>query len=225
MANLYIIPASFFGYQSFSYDAILELAFAIITLIVAIYAFKVYKLSQEKQSKLFGIAFLFISASYFIWSIINFGILEKFENSIPNYVNISNINALITIGVYIHILLFITGLVTLAYMTFKIKSPKIYSLLLILTLISLSFSSNVIFLFYLLSSLLLIYIVLHYLINYINHKQARTLLVLIAFIFILFSTIHFIFSVNHALYYIIGHFVELVAYFLILINLILVIKK
>lgn len=225
MANLYIIPSWFFGYQSFSYDAILELIFAIITLIVSIYAFKVYRLSQERQSKLFGIAFSFISASYFIWSIINFNILERIEHSIPTYVNISNINNLITIGVYIHILLFITGLTTLAYMTLKIKSPKMYSLLLIITLVSLSFNSNVIFLFYLLSSILLIYIVLHYLTNYINHKQARTLLVLIAFILILFSTIHFIFSVNHALYYIIGHFIELIAYLLILTNLILVTKK
>ena len=225
MVNIYLIPSWFFGYQSFSYDAIIELAFAIITLIVSIYAFKVYKLSQQRQSKLFGIAFSFISASYFIWSIINFNILERAEDTIPTYINVSNINALITIGVYIHILLFMTGLITFTYMTLKFKSAKTYSLLLLITLISLFFSSNVLYLFYVLSSILLIYVVIHYFRNYIEHKQAKTLLVLIAFILILFGSIHFLFSVNHAIYYIISHFLELIAYLLILTNLILVIKK
>ena len=61
MAGLYIIPEWFLGY-----DIALNLLFGIITLIVSLYAFKIYRLSSLKQSKLFGISFSFISISYFV---------------------------------------------------------------------------------------------------------------------------------------------------------------
>ena len=67
MANLFLIPKWFFGY-----GVAFELIFAIITLAVALYSFKVYKLSNQNQPKLFGIAFLFFSISYFIQSILLF---------------------------------------------------------------------------------------------------------------------------------------------------------
>lgn len=205
-----LVPKWFFGY-----DIALELALAVITLIVSLYAFKIYKLSEQRQSKLFGIAFLFFSISYFIQSFLN----------ICRIIKINNINIVNSIGVYTHINFFIIGLVTLTYMTLKIKSMKTYSLLLITMLLSLLFSANKIYLFYLLSSILLIYIIIHYFINYLKNKKPKALLVLIAFAFLLFGNIHFIFSINYGLYYVIGHFLELIAYLLILIDLILVVRK
>jgi len=220
MANLYMVPNWFLGY-----DLILELAFAIISLIVSIYSFKIYRLSEQTQSKLFGIAFLFISISYFIQSFLNFTIISKLNENIRIILKIISVNVLNTIGIYAHILFFITGLITLTYMTLKIKSAKTYSLLFITIILSLVFSSNKLYLFYLLSSILLIYILIHYLTNYLKNKQSKTLLVLAAFAFLLFGSIHFIFAVNHSLYYVIGHSLELIAYLLILINLILVVRK
>nr|MCK4929463.1 hypothetical protein [Nanoarchaeota archaeon] len=220
MVHLPIVPEWFLGY-----DIILELAFAIITLIVSIYAFKIYKLSGQRQSKFFGIAFLFISIAYFIQSFLNFVILSKLNENICRGLKIASVNFLNSIGIYAYIIFFGIGLITLTYMTLRIKSAKIYSLLLIIILLSFLSSSNTLYLFYLLSSVLLIYIFIHYLMNYLKNKQAKTLLVLVAFAFLLFGSIHFIFSVNHGLYYVIGHFLELIAYLFILINLILVVKK
>lgn len=220
MVHLPFVPEWFFGY-----DVLLELAFAVITLIVSFYAFKIYKLSGQRQSKLFGTAFLFISVSYFVQSFLNFLIISKLNENICATFKINSIHFFNTLGVYTHIILFGIGLVTLTYMTLRIKNVKTYSLLLIITILSLLLSSNTLYLFYLLSSVLLIYIFVHYLTNYLNNKQSKTLLVLIAFAMLLFGHIHFIFSLNHGLYYVIGHFLELVAYLLILINLILVVKK
>ena len=220
MVHLPIVPEWFFGY-----DIFLELAFAIITLVVSFYAFKIYKLSGQRQSKLFGTAFLFISISYFIQSFLNFFRISVLDENICEALKIVSVNFLNTTGIYTHIIFFGIGLITLTYMTLRIKNAKTYSLLAILFLLSILFSSNTLFLFYLLSSILLIYIVTHYLINYLKNKQTKTLLVLVAFAFLLFGSIHFIFSVNHGLYYVIGHFLELIAYLLILINLILVVKK
>jgi hypothetical protein len=220
MTNLPFIPNWFFGY-----DILLELTFAIITLIVTLFAFKIYKLTRQRQPKLFAISFLFISLSYFVRSFVNFAIVMKLNENICQALKIVNVNTWDTFGVYVYIILFMIGLITLTYMTCKIASPKMYLLLLSLTIFSLLLSTNALSLYYVMSSILLIFIVIHYFKNYVKRKQAKTLLVLIAFVFLFFGNVHFIFSVNHGLFYIIGHFLELGAYSLILTNLILVIKK
>ena len=72
MVNLSFIPSWFFGY-----GVILELAFAVITLAVSLYSFKIYRMSDQEQSRLFGISFLLFSISYFIQSALNFAILSE----------------------------------------------------------------------------------------------------------------------------------------------------
>jgi hypothetical protein len=218
MHYVYLVPSWFIGF-----DIIMELMFAVICLVVAAYAFKVYRLSGQRQPKLFGISFLFISASYFVQSILNslivFEINERVEESFDISVGVLN-----GAGLYLHILLFMAGLLTLAYMTLHIKSVKAYSLLITLLLLPLVFSQNRLYLFYILSSLLLIFILMHYAINYWSNRQKKTLLVLVAFMFLLVGSIHFVLAVNHAVFYVIGHVLGLVAYLLILSNLILVVK-
>lgn len=220
MGNIYLVPSWFFGY-----DIVFELAFAIITLVVSIFAFRIYKLTDQRQSSLFGISFLFISISYFIQSFLNFAIISRLNEGICRVMNISSVNILNNIGIYANMFFFISGLLTLTFMTLKERSMKSYSLVVVLILLSLVFGSFKLHLFYLLASILLIYISVHYFWNYIRNRQLKTLIVFIAFIFLLSSTVHFIFSVNHSAYYVLGHFLELVAYLLILINLILVVKK
>jgi len=220
MVNIHSIPAWFFGY-----DILLEIAFALISLTVALYAFKMYKLSDQESSKLFGFAFLFISISYFIQSFLNFAILSKLNENICTLMKVQSVDSFNVIGIYVHMIFFIIGLVTLAYMTFNLKNKKLYSILLILAILPILFSVNQLYVFYMISSLLLAYILIHYTSNYLGNRQTKTMMVLIAFLFLLFSNLHFIFSVNHSLYYVIGHFLELIAYSLILLNLILVFKN
>jgi len=220
MVHLNLIPSWFLGYNIF-----FEFLFAIITLVVGIYAFKLYSISEQKQSKLFGIAFLFISTHYFIQSFLNASILFKLGENICTIMKIQGIELLNIYGIYSHMFFFMLGLITLTYMTLKIQDKKIYSLLLIIPFLSILFSTNKIYLFYLFSSIYLIYISAYYFKNYLENKKIKTLLVLVAFLFLLFGNIHFIFSINHGAYYIIGHFLEFVAYSLILINLLLILKN
>ncbi|MFH1500811.1 MAG: hypothetical protein ABIE22_02590 [archaeon] len=220
MVNLYVAPEWFFGY-----DFALEFIFAVVTLIVGIYAFKIYKLSNQRQSKLFGISFIFFSIAYFIQSLLNIGVISILEERVVNVNQINLLNAIGFWSIYVHIFLFLVGLVTLTYMTLKVRSAKVYTLILIISILSLIFSFNDIYLFYVLASLFLVFITLHYASNFARHKQKKTLLVLVAFIFLLVGNIHFIFVVNHALFYALGHILELVAYVLILINLIIVWKN
>jgi hypothetical protein len=220
MANLYLIPPWFYGY-----DAILELTFAIVTLVVCVFAFKIYNLSEQRQSKLFGFSFLFISLAYFLQSIVNFIIFTKLSQSINKFVIFSHFNLLNLIGIYGYVFFFMLGLITLTYMTLKIKSIKVYSLLFITLMTALFFTDERLYLFYVLSSILIAYVTWFYLTNYMNNKKLKTFLVLIAFVFLLVATINFTFSINNAQSYVLGHISKFIAYILILISLILIFRK
>jgi len=217
---MYSSPDWFFGYSIF-----MELFFMLIILAVSYYSLKVYKLTGQRQAKLFSLAFLFIAAAYLVQSLFSLSIIYSLNQVVSDALRIIGVNTFNMTIFFLRSTFFLSGLVTLTYMTFKESSKKAYSLILILVFFSMILSWNRAYTFYLFSSIFLIYIASYYLVNYLKKKRLNTLLVLIAFIFLLFGSIHFIFSVNHALFYVIGHFLELIAYILILINLILVIKK
>jgi hypothetical protein len=212
------MPGWFLGY-----DVALHLAFAIITLIVSIFAFKIYRLSGQRQPKLFATAFFFISMAYLLNAIMHFLMLSKLNDNVCSAFKIASVALLELIGAYFYIVLFSTGLVTLAYMTLRVRSAKVYSLLLITVLISFFFTPEPLNLYHLLSSLLLVYIIIHYLINFLSKRKTNALLMLAAFALLFLGNFHFIFSITESEgYYVIAHFFDLIAYLLILLNLILV---
>jgi len=219
MMNYAIVPHWFAGYNS-----ILEMLFFAITLLVGAYALKIYQLSGQRQHKLFGISFLLISASYLIQSVLNF--LSSYSMAGGcNMQTMSSMHTLNIMGIYAHILFFIIGLVTLAYMSLRIKDLKAYFLFAAIAVGTLLASSNKLYFFYVISSILLIYISFFYLRNYLQTKKTNSLIVFIGFLFLLFAKIHFIFSVDHGAFYVVGHLLEFVAYTLILMNLVTVIKR
>ncbi len=218
MVNLYLIPEWFFGY-----NIILGLIFTLITLGVGIYALKIYNLSGQKQSKNFGIGFLLISIAYFIQTLLNIILFSKIH--INKVVSLSTFNLLSNIGMYAYILFFIAGLITLVYVTLGINSFRVYSLLMILLIGSLIMVPFKLGIFHIFSSILLVYIVGYYFMNYLKNRHGKNLIVLIAFTFLFLSNINLIFSINNGLYYVAGDILSFAAYLLILVNLILIARK
>src|SRR3989338_6741436 len=123
---LYCSPRWFYGY-----DIILEIVFAIITFAVAMYSFRIYRLSGQRDSRLFGTSFLLISVSYSLWAILNGFAVSQLESA-RTILEIERANIWRYFGAYAHIFFFLGGLTTIAYMTFKDKSAKLYSLLVLL---------------------------------------------------------------------------------------------
>ena len=151
MTNFMIVPPWFLGY-----NIILEAIFALVTLIVSRYAFKIHRLTEQRQLRLFGTAFLAISISYFIQSFLNLAILSNLTEKICHMVKAENINTLNLIGIYTYVIFFSFGLLMLFYMTLKIKDIRIFSFLLIVVLSAIFVSINVLFMFYLISSIILL---------------------------------------------------------------------
>jgi hypothetical protein len=217
MVFIYLSPAWFYGY-----DIALEGLFTIVSFVVALFAFKIYKETSERSVKLFGTAFLLIAVSYTIQTVLNLFIFIRTSQSLNEFMHISSLHVIHNLGMITHILFMTIGLVVLAYMTFKICNSRVFWLLLVLALAGIFLSLTPLFSFYLFSSILLIFISGHFLKTFWRKKQPKTLLVAVAFLLLLFGSIHFFISENHRTLYAVGHILELCAYILIMVNLYLV---
>ncbi|MEK6873584.1 MAG: hypothetical protein AABW91_01970 [Nanoarchaeota archaeon] len=218
MASLYYIPNWFF-----TTSIIFEIIFAVVTGLVAILSFKVYNLCKQREFQLFGLGFTFISLSYIIWSLINLFLLDQLNEALK-VLSFNEFVSLGALGIYFYMLLFIVGLVTLNYTTLKEKNKSIYIIILLTSLVAIITSFNKGFTFQILSSILLAFLLIHFANQVKRNKNAKSLLVFIAFLSLLVSHIIFIFSTSQYVYYVAGHIFELIAYMLILARLYLIIK-
>lgn len=220
MVLVSLSPSWFYGY-----DIVLELFFAIISIMVTILAFKIYKKTSQKNVTLFGTSFLFIGVSYIIQSFINFLILSKLNENVCIVFKVQSVSLFNNLGILVHILFMTIGLCLLVYLTFKQEKIRILLLLILVSVFGIFLSKNILYTFYLFSTLFLIIISWYFISNYLKNKKINTLTIAIAFLFLLFGNFHFLISVNHQLFYALGHVLELIAYILILINYSMVLKK
>ena len=207
------------------YHFAFELSFAVISLVIALFALKIYKATDQRPAKLLSLAFFSISSAYIVQTIFNFLIIKNLDDDVGGMINLSSAAVLDTIGLYFHIFFMVIGLVILLYMALKLKSTRVFWILLAISFTALIFSREPIIAYYFISALYLAVISWHYIENFLSNKQTKTLLIAIAFIFLFIGSFHFFLSVNHNLFIVIGHFLELAAYILILINFYLVLKK
>lgn len=205
MINIFFNPEYFF-----KFDEYFEIIFTIITFLIALYSLKSYRITKIKPLKFFSISFFLISISYLI-------------QTYTDYFYSNNILIIDSFGIFLELVFFSLGLITLTYLTLKIKSQKAYLLIVMMLIFLLILLYSRIYLVYVLVSMLLIFLSYYYLLNYIKHHSYYSLFVFISFIFILFGQVFFIFS-DDILYYIVGHIFELIGYGIIFINLILIIK-
>ena len=217
---LMLTPQGFFGFE-----VLLEMLFAIIIFIVATMGFKIYRITSQSQAFYLSWAFLLIGISKVFESILNILIITKLNENICQVAKINSVHMFNNIGMYIHILFMIVGLSLLTFMTFKSEEIRGFLLIVGLSLISIFVSNNILYSFFTISSFLLIIVSWFFIKNYLRHKNTKTLLIGIAFLFLLFGNIHFLFAVNHSLFYIIGLVLELIAYGLILSNFFMVLKR
>jgi hypothetical protein len=220
-----MVSISFIPDWFLNYGIIFQFAFAIITLLVSIYSFRVYRLSGQKKSRTFGLAFLFISISYFIQSFINLAIISELNENVLNLIEFRNLITLDNIAIFFHMIFFVFGLVTLIYMILGGKNRLLYVISLIVSALFIFASANNLSFFYIFSSLLLIFILSDYVSNYIKNRNGKTFLIMLAFVFLLVGHLNFIFLATNQLVYVVVNFLEFAAYILILINLLRVIKK
>ena len=219
MAILYLAPSWFFGF-----DIILEIIFAAITFAVAFYSFKVCRMSGERGPRLFGTAFLIIACSYVARILINLFLLKDINETTAALV-IDNVSTLGILSAYASLSLFSFGLLTLAYMSLKIKNPPFYTLLLIIPALGVWMASSKLAFVSLLSFVALVYLDFHFLIEYHTKRNSKTLMVLISFVLLTLASLDFMLSPFNYWHYVATHVLELGAFILILVSLVSVFRR
>ncbi len=220
----YLISQGFFGF-----NLLFMLIFAVITLLVSIFAYRIYKLTKQNQLRLFSIAFLSFSISYILRAAVNF--IPRHLSCIEDAGPCQGLGPLGRTPIFpsitenIHVVFFMLGLVLLVYMVLKIEDKRILMLLAGAVSISLLFTPRHLLVFHLTSFFLLWFIVVEYYKNYKRHKQSQPFIVLAAFVILLLGQLSLIFSVFNPFFFMAGRVAELLCYLLILTNLLLTLKK
>lgn len=218
MAHFYLVPTWFFGF-----DIALQLFFAAVTLFIAVYSFKMYSYSCQRECKYFGVAFSFFFAAYLIWAAINFfisGLLNDAERGI----SLGTLSLYGNFGVYSYVALSLLGLSTLVYMTFRSAPLRLFSLIASLSLVTLIFSDYKAIAFYFISSFLLLFVFLYYFREYKQNARGTTLLVFFAFMFLFLGTLDFTLAAVRSVHYVVGHLFYLVAYLCMALSFYLVVQ-
>jgi hypothetical protein len=218
--DLRVLPEWFSGY-----DGIAQLIFSVVTLIVSMYAFKVFRLTQKKESRDLGLGFLFISISYSVWALLNLGVMARLSGFLCSILNLCISNVLHELWIYIYMILFIIGILVLLHISLKNASYKVSILLALFFFLVMFFSTKTLFFFYLLTSVVLIFLLVHYFQHFQRKNQTRPLMMALAFLFLVIGNILFVFGLSSGTAYMIGLLFEFTSYMTILFSLPISLRK
>lgn len=174
-------------------DLAIQLLGAILALVIAYYGYKSYKITNRNKDLYFSLAFLLLSINLFIYlALIPSTILYyvySYGTQIPSSILI--LGSQLFNFIFIFSTMFAYALLILVYSDLEKKNFIILIFSLIFSLAAFSYVFKSILGFNLVSALLLVFIVFHTYKNYIKKKTRTSLLVLMAFIFLIFSHISF----------------------------------
>ena len=219
MVTVYIVPNWFHGY-----DVSFEIMFAVITLLVSLFSFKIFKLSEQKESKYFAVGFLLISLSYFVWAFLNLRLVSELKEGV-RVLELKNLLIFSTVSIYVYMILALVGIIVIAYTTLKINNEIAFLLIVIPSIATLFLSNNKTLAFGILSSIMLLFIFVHFYLEFRKDNNLKRGLVMVAFLLLFIGNIEFSFVQNSYVHYVVRHILDLAAYVLVLISLIWVIKN
>lgn len=207
----------------------IQLIFAIVTLLVAFYAYRVYRIARQENSFYLGAGFLSISIAYFIQAFFNFLLLRQvttcgFLSFMAGH-QVQSTMTLSVLVVFLHMLFMVAGFSVLSYITLKERNIKSFYLILILSVASLIFAGNMSVMFYVLLTIMLAFITIQYGLRFNKKPTIDTFIVFLGFGIVFLGKIQLALASALSALYISGHIVTLAGYLLLLINLMRVVKK
>lgn len=215
MVQLYVVPEWFFGFNIF-----LELIFFVITILLASFAFRVYRASLQKNLRTFGLVFASIAVSYILLACINLLFLSTFHPA-TRALSLDEITDLKNVAIGLYVVFFIIGFSGLFHATHKTPTRKMFLLVDIIAFLGVYLSTNKALFLYSMSSIFLAFTVYHYLKQYTKNKNKNELAVLLGMTFLLTSQLGLAAqSVSyHPNLYVVSNILELIGYSCILISL------
>lgn len=211
--EFYRIAESFF-----LYDLLFTLLFILVAGTISVLSFRINRLAKRRQLNLFGLSFLAFALSHILMLLAN---LARAAVMGPPHQLFPFWPLLMGSTFTLHLL----GLVLLLYTTFKVQEIRIPLLLGAVIAASMLFVQRPVFLFHIIATILLFFLIWYYLKRTIAHRHASNLLVLLAFLFLLLGNLTLVFSLNEMLFFSMGRLLQLAGYGCFLANLVLVFRK
>ncbi|MBS3124629.1 hypothetical protein J4211_00010 [Candidatus Woesearchaeota archaeon] len=215
MLNIYLPrPEWFFGV-----DTTLEAFAGIIALLIAFVSYKLYRSTNERSYKYFLASFVLLGGSFLSRSVAD-AFLGKFFNVSPNIIG------LVFFGGYVgHIFLALAAYLLLIASTYKIEDKRLLVMMFLLLVPGLVFSASYFLSFYVLSSILLLFITWAYSQNYRKVRSVTSALVFGAFILLTLAQPLFILDMRSNIWYVFAHAVQAFAYLMLLAALLRILLK
>jgi hypothetical protein len=205
----------------------LELLFALVTILIAFFAYRTYKIAKQREILLFSIAFFSIGIGYLQEVIYNSSLIFGFTRTslIPIIGSSANfLNLGLMVGL-IHMITFIFGLSLLIYTIWPKRNKKLFGVIVGLALIGLLTSGNVILTFFLITSLMFFTLTLHYYQIFERKKTKYSLYLFMGFFALFLGHIQLAAATNLSMLFIASHITTFFGFLLLLINLLRAIKS
>jgi len=218
--DLILRPGWFIGTES-----LFDIISMFITFFIFLYSYKVYKLASNKNYFYLSVGFFSISLGFLFKVISNSVILyPQFSDLILNVLSFLRPTYIYTASLLLYSFLVLTGYLIIVCLTLKIKSNKIRLLLMLLVLLAsiLPRQERTFTFFHFFAFLLLsVYIVPYMHKNYKKQKTNSSFLVFLSFLLLTIANFALIGVSSYGItFYIIGQSISLLAYIILLINLI-----
>ncbi len=227
MITLVFSPQWFYGV-----DIIFEILAVIVTLIISLYSFKLYKFTNERSHKYFAVFFMTFAASFLAKIMTNFVLYYQqtvktaLEPVIIKYNLLSKSMFFFQTGYDVHRFLMLIGLLGIYWLVSKSQDNELRWLISFLLLIITLFSFQTYFVFHFVAAILLGFIVKHFksICNRVSKKSiVHARLNLLAFTLLLFSQVVFIFTWLNTGIYVVAEIIQLAGFTTFLINMLLLV--
>ncbi len=208
--------------EFFLFNQAFLLLFLLVSAAISALAYHVYRLTKRRQLKRFSLSFLALAlahAGMFAAELFRPEPVEHALRAVPGG------SPLFPFLMGLWLALYLIGLVLLASMTLKSKEPRFPLLLGAVIAAAMLLIPRPLFLFHIIACILLAFLTVHYAVVYRKQRHAGSLLVLLAFAFLLLGNLMLVFSLREMLFFTLGQILQLVGYLSFLANLVLVFRK
>lgn len=202
-------PEWFFGL-----DSILEGFAAIVLLLVAIVSWKAFKFTKDKRYRSFSLAF----------GLMTLGMISRAVTDIVLHQKLCAIEEVFLAGYIVYIFATLISLVMLFALTLKTKDRAPLIALILISLVLVLLSSSYFLTFHAIAFILLAFITFHFIRNCVAKKTLSAGFVAAAFLLMTIAQVQFVVDMVWHRWYILGNIALLIAFLLLLITLIKVLK-
>jgi hypothetical protein len=213
MIQIRFSPQWFFGY-----DAAVDIISVIVISLIAFYAYKIFKFTDNKRDKYFALSFFAMALAFVAKLVMNFIIYYPRANEVAyqgvnvivNYTGQSRMAYVFGFAFYRFLMLL--GLLGIYYLVTKEKNRYNIAMTVMLSIMIILFAGSQYFVFHVFSAIILAGIVYNYLWHFRNKKSTERLMVGWGFAAIFISQLVFILTTIHDYFYVAGQLVQLIGF-------------